>query len=159
MCVERAEDAWGRERAAFRAWAVQRIMLRRWISLGPQASLYEAERLMRLARLRQVPIVADGILLGVVTYRDLLRATVDQLVGEADPATAETVSAFMAAQPATIAPSAPLTEAAERMAAEQLGCLPVVEPSPAGPSLVGILTEADLLRVAYDPLFVVAERV
>ena len=39
------------------------------------------------------------------------------------------------------------------MAAAQLGCLPVVESSPTGPALVGVVTEADLLRVAYDPLF------
>ena len=33
----------------------------------------------------------------------------------------------------------------------QIGCLPVVEATPEGPRLVGLLTESDLLRAAYLP--------
>jgi CBS domain-containing protein len=41
-----------------------------------------------------------------------------------------------------ISPAADVTEAAERMRREKMGCLPVVE----GSRVVGMLTEIDILR-------------
>jgi CIC family chloride channel protein len=142
---------------AFRAHPVRRVMRRRWIWLEPEASLDEAERLMRLARLRQVPVVRDGILLGMVTYRQVLEASIARASAEPAAAPPPTSAGVMARAPATIAASESLADAAERMARADVGCLPVVEPTPAGSLLVGLVTEADLLRVAYDPSFA-AER-
>jgi CBS domain-containing protein len=128
-------------------------MRRRWISLSPGASLYEGERVMRLARIRQVPVVHEGTLLGLVHYRDLLAATIEWLgAGHASSRT-RTVSDVLARAPEAIGPEARLVEAVERMARAELGCLPVVEVTRAGPMLVGLVTESDLLRAAYDPLF------
>jgi CBS domain-containing protein len=48
-------------------------------------------------------------------------------------------------------PQMPLAEAAACVARSRAGCLPVVESSPKGPRLVGLVTEGDLLRAAYEP--------
>ena len=48
--------------------------------------------------------------------------------------------------------SMPVGEAAARLVRSQAGFLPIVEPGPGGPRLVGLVTESDLLRLAYDPV-------
>jgi CBS domain-containing protein len=86
------------------------------------------------------------LLLGVVSYRELLRRSLESPVAAAT----DTVADLMGSSPPTIEPSAPLALAAERIVEWHVACLPVVEPVPAGPSIVGLVTEADLLRTAYE---------
>lgn len=123
--------------------AVGGVMRRRWIAVSPAAPLLDTLQLMRLARLRHLPVVADGILRGVVSYPVVVAAA---LAGRV-----EQVGQVMAAETETAGPSMPLAEAAERIARNGIGCLPVVEATKAGPRLVGLLTESDLLRLAYAP--------
>lgn len=116
-------------------------MRRHWIAVSPLAPLRDALQVMRLARLRLLPVVADGILRGVLSYPAAVEAALAgraALVGEV-MATAETGDERM-----------PVAEAAARIARSRAGCLPVVDPGPAGPRLVGLVTESDLLRLAYD---------
>jgi len=49
---------------------------------------------------------------------------------------------------ATIAPGATLGEAAALLLGRRIGCLPVVKPDG---TLVGLVTETDLLRAAFLP--------
>ena len=51
----------------------------------------------------------------------------------------------MAEHPVTAAPETSLREAAKRMVDGKIGCLPVIEPDG---TLVGLVTETDLLRAA-----------
>jgi len=106
---------------------------------------------MRMARLRHVPVVRSGILVGVLSYRDLADAFLD--AGRTGPADsflrATPVSGLVRGAPVTIAPGESLAEAVDRMLALRLGCLPVAVPTDGGPRLVGLLTESDLLRAAY----------
>jgi CBS domain-containing protein len=46
-----------------------------------------------------------------------------------------------------------LAEAVALMADAAIGCVPIVEASDAGPRLIGLVVESDLLRAAYDPWF------
>lgn len=116
-------------------------MRRHWISLSPAARLDDALQVMRLARVRQLPIVADGILVGVVSYPGLVAA---RLAG-----IAALVQQVMAIVEETAESATTLREVAARMQRAGAGSLPVVKPTPAGPLLIGIVTEADLLRLAY----------
>jgi acetoin utilization protein AcuB len=118
------------------------VMRRRWIAVAPHATVRDTLQLMRLGRLRQLPVVADGILLGVLSYPTLVEAV---LTGRA-----ERVAQVMTPESETGEAGMPIREAAARIARSLAGCLPVVEPGPAGPRLVGLVTEADLLRLAYD---------
>jgi CBS domain-containing protein len=119
------------------------VMRRHWVVVSPLATLRETLQLMRMARLRQLLVVADGILRGTLSYRALVEAVLE--------GRATRVAEVMAAETETGEAQMPLAEAAARIARSSTGCLPVVEPGPDGPRLVGLVTEADLLRLAYAP--------
>jgi acetoin utilization protein AcuB len=125
---------------------VQQLMRQHWIELHPEATLLDAVQLMRLARIRQVPAVSDGILRGMVTYRELLEALVEQ----PDREGGSPVGPWIGDPPATAEATTSLAEAASRMARAAVGCLPVVETTERGPRLLGLVTEGDLLRAAYE---------
>lgn len=135
---------------------VRELMRRRFIELHPVDSLLEAERLMRMARVRLLPVVVDGALAGVLSHRRLLASSLG--ANGASPAVSSArwlqegrVDALMDRHPSVVTPETALREAVELLIELADGCLPVVageggEP----PSLVGILTERDLLRAAYE---------
>jgi acetoin utilization protein AcuB len=131
---------------------VAELMRRHFISLTPDDSLLEAFQLMRLARLRVLPVVREGVLVGLLTYRDLNQAMLRELLGNTAPALeAILVGSVMDAPTVTVAPGARLVDAATSLCRTALGCLPVVEPGRDGPRLLGLVTESDLLRVAFGP--------
>jgi acetoin utilization protein AcuB len=131
------------------------VMRRRFIALAPDDSLLEAERLMRIARVRSLPVVNDATLVGVLSNRDLLESSVapsrtsPEALGRFLLDTP--VAALMNADPPWVAPDEPLAVVARRLLEVGEGCLPVVDPSGAGPRLLGIVTENDLLRAAFEP--------
>ncbi|MFW5921066.1 MAG: CBS domain-containing protein [Polyangiales bacterium] len=127
--------------------AVRDLMATDIVTLEEDEDLDLAEQLMQLARIRHLPVVRDGDLVGLVTNRDLLRAQASHL---AEPS-AEQKKAMnlwvkagwiMTRDVQTVEPDAPLLEAAHMLRNHKYGCLPVVE----GGKLVGILTEDDFVR-------------
>lgn len=134
---------------------VGELMRSRYVSVSPEHTLDALADLMRFARVRHLPVVSDGILVGLLSYRDVIEAVFDRLLA----ASRDAQAAFqeLAAQQVmrrvteTAQPQERLDAAAARMLALRLGCLPVVEPTALGPKLVGLLTESDLLRAAYAP--------
>jgi acetoin utilization protein AcuB len=129
-------------------------MRRHWIAASPHASLYEAERLMRLARVRQLPVAENGILVGLLSNYEVLLALLERLIGAAEGAllhellAAMPVAAVMNPHPPVIDADARLEDAAERMIEEAVACLPVVEGDDPE-HMVGLVVESDLLRRAY----------
>ncbi len=102
-----------------------------------------AASLMEWEHIRHVPVEdADGVLVGLVSHRSLLRLVgrgIDRERGESF-----CVRDVMKRDPVTVGPETPTLRAIELMREQQVGCLPVVE---AG-RLVGIITERDLIGVA-----------
>ena len=133
---------------------VRDLMQKDVLSLHKGDFLDVAENVMNLGRIRHLPIVdADGQLIGLVTQRDLLRATVASVLGlgrnaERDWLAAIPVDHIMVAPVVTVAPDADLSEAVDLMVTRKYGCLPVVE----GGRLLGLLTETDCLRCLRDLL-------
>ncbi|HTF34419.1 MAG TPA: CBS domain-containing protein [Myxococcota bacterium] len=130
-------------------------MLRDVVTAPRGATLSDAERLMRSARLRHLVIVENGVVVGLVSHRELLDASLARLreglgAGAADALGTLTIEPLVRTE-ITIPPESSLEAAATRMLALRLGCLPVTTHSPRGPRLVGLVTEANLLRVAYLP--------
>jgi CBS-domain-containing membrane protein len=130
------------------------VMRRQFMSLAPEDSVRDAELTMRLARVRFLPVVRDGTLLGLVSYHRLVRDWLGGLLrrrsrSAADPG-GRSVDRLMTRAPKALGLESGLDEAASRLAAETLGFLPVVDCAGGSPQLVGVVTETDLLRAAYE---------
>ena len=128
------------------------LMRRHFIALSPDDSLIEAERTMRMARVRALPVLADGRLLGVADHREVLRALLRRLFARS-PSSAGAldglrVDALAISVPASVSPETPVERAVARLCALRSGCLAVVETEPEGDRMLGLLTEGDLLRAA-----------
>ena len=50
-----------------------------FVSAAPDDSLLEADRIMRLARIRHLPVVEKGVLVGLLSHRDVLAASIARL--------------------------------------------------------------------------------
>lgn len=120
-------------------------------SVGPNDSLQRVVELLRRRDIRSVPVLEDGRLIGIVTDRDVRQvAPAYPLFREEDEIRRYTenltVTAAMTADPMTIAPDAPLVDAAKVLETYRISALPVVD----GTKLVGMLTVTDLLRVFVE---------
>ena len=131
--------------------AVEQIMQREFASVRSDERLDFVDDVMALGRVRHMPVVDDGKLVGVVTQRDLLAASLSRVL-DFDRQERRTflrsvdVKEVMAGRPITVAPTATLAEAAALLLRHKIGCLPVVGP---GGEALGLVTETDLLRAAY----------
>lgn len=131
-----------------RAMKVSTIMSSRPATIRAESSLDEAMQLMDERRLRHLPVLRDGRVVGMISDRDLLEATgwLPPRVRELLEAPSGCVGDFMHARPFTVGPDAKLGEVAKRLASEHLGCVPVLRDE----ALVGVVTETDLLRACVD---------
>jgi acetoin utilization protein AcuB len=115
------------------------------VTLPPEESLMEAVQLMRLRKIRRVPIVVGDKLVGLLTEGDLKRAEPSTLSDTQEHfqqvMEGTQVSRIMIENLLTTTPDAPLLEAARTLWTNKYGALPVLE----GEKLVGILTDNDLI--------------
>lgn len=131
---------------------VRHTMTKDPFTVAPGDSCLEVLRSMRSRGFRHAPVVDKGLLVGLVSERDLLRA-LPHLVGsfegeEGRRALASPVRSVMAHAPVSCAPSDPVDVVARRMLDECLGCMTVV----ADGELQGIVTTTDALRGFTDHL-------
>ena len=113
---------------------VGELMTSKVFTLLKSDSLSDVRALMDLARIRHIP-VTDGEkhFLGLVTHRDLLECAVSHLADiKRTDVTTTTTDALLA-------------DAAQILYRNKYGCLPVLDDRKI---LVGIVTEADFLRLA-----------
>ena len=125
---------------------VRDLMTNEVATLERNDRLSTADNVMRLGRIRHMPVLDDGNLVGLVTQRDLFRGALLKALGyglNAEQTMLDTlaVKEVMATDLVTIAPNATLQEAAGIMVERKIGCLPVVD----NEKLVGILTEGDFV--------------
>ena len=111
-------------------------------------TLTVVDDLMKTGWVRHLPVIdATNRLRGVVTQRDVLKASVSSMAG-ADPAAQQRwlsqvlVRNVMTKKPITIGAEAEVSEVIDKLLAGKFGCLPVTEQG----QLVGLITETDLLR-------------
>ena len=126
---------------------VEDSMTREVVTLAPEATAKEALALCRERRIRHLPVVQGGSLVGIVSDRDLRSAT----PAFGDPARAAAleevrVSSVMSRDVVVARPKDPIEGAASAMRGARIGCLPVVE----GEELAGIVTASDVMgALAY----------
>lgn len=122
-------------------------MGRNVVTISASERMSTVEDIMTLGHVRHMPVVQGGRLVGVVSERDLLRASLSVLSehrGAERRAFLHVVeiARVMSTPPIVIGPDASVDEAALVMAEKKIGCLPVVE----GDQLIGMVTETDVLR-------------
>lgn len=123
------------------------------VTVTPTQTLREATDLLRSKHIRQLPVVEDGRLIGIITDRDIKRATPSMLSGvdqdEYDRILDGTrVAQFMTREPVTITADTPLKHAVRIFITQKVGALPIIQDA----RLVGIVTQIDALRAFYNML-------
>ncbi|MDX1664692.1 MAG: CBS domain-containing protein [Candidatus Promineifilaceae bacterium] len=129
-------------------------LVREWmtpepITATPDTTLPHAHRLLMENRIRRLPVVEKGRLVGIITRGDIRGA-------QPSDATSLTIwemnyllsqlklKSLMTPRPITVHEDATIAEAARLMLRHKVSGLPVVD---AGDTLVGIITESDIFRL------------
>ena len=123
------------------------------LTISPDATFPEAMGLLRTHKIRRLPVVEGGKLVGIVVEKDLLS-------NQPSPATSLSVhelyyllerlqmGQIMTHPVYTVGGECPLEDGARIMVEKKIGCLPVMEDS----RLVGIITETDIFKTLVELL-------
>jgi acetoin utilization protein AcuB len=121
---------------------VKDSMTREIVTLSPDETAATALALCRERRIRHLPVLSAGRLVGIVSDRDLRSST--PALGDPPRAAAlqqVLVEEVMAHEVVTALSDDPVEQAANTMRERRIGCLPVLE----GDELVGIITASDMM--------------
>ena len=129
------------------------------VTLGMTDALDLADDIMRLGRIRHLPVVLGDALVGIVSQRDLFRAAASSLLqlrrkAEQQWLASIPVVTVMTPTVVTIGPDASIRSAVELMLAHRIGCLAVVEDG----KLIGLLSETDCMRHLAHVLMIAEEK-
>jgi len=109
---------------------------------GPDLSITAAADSMLGAGIGSLGVIDDGVLIGIVTERDVLRA----VAAGADPGAA-LVKDWMTPDPDSLSPDVDTTDAADWLLATGYRHLPVTENG----KLLGVLSIKDILWALHSP--------
>lgn len=123
------------------------------VAVTPDTTVAEARNVMHDQRIRHLPVVDNGRLIGIVSDRDVgiharaLRAavgrnTVDELLDDDRP-----VEAIMSTDPHVVNVDATVDEAARVLVSRRIHALPVINDDL---ELVGIITSVDCLLASLE---------
>ena len=127
------------------------IMTKNVVKLNLSDDLTKAEILFKKHHIRHIPVVNGNVIIGMLSYTDLLRISfADAIEDEDDVDTTVynmfTVEQVMAKKLVSISPETTIKEAAQILASKEFHALPVCE----GDLLVGIITTTDLIKYLID---------
>jgi len=132
---------------------VKDIMTRELITVKSTETIREAMAKSHERRIRHLPVVDEGKLIGIVSDRDLRYACPSPYSGENGPCWQIKVKDVMQKKVITAHPLDPVEEAAKMMLENRVGCLPVLLED----ELVGIVTQGDIV-MAFAELMGVYKR-
>ena len=131
---------------------VEEFMTSELCTMSENDSVNDARKIMTERHIRHIPVTDDdNRLVGLVTQRDILAATVPQSAGceykTSDTGEADTcLSGIMNKNVSVVDKTDPLRTAALYMQSHKYGCLPVVSDG----RLVGIITDSDFIAIAIN---------
>ena len=135
---------------------VSEIMTREVVTLLEEDNLQNVALGLERFRFHHLPVVDERKVVGMLSQRDILRATVAGVDGGAAARAREArfleqtfVRDVMQTNVVTVHPEESIKSAAQRMLSHRFGALPVVDEND---NLVGIVTENDILRTVADEL-------
>ncbi len=127
------------------------------ISIKPDVPILEALKLMQRERIRRMPVIQDGKMLGIISDKDLIHAApsdatslsvweINYLVSRIH------VKDVMTTNVLSVTEDTPIEEAARIMADNKIGGLPVMsdDARPGGGGVVGLITETDLFKILLE---------
>tara|TARA_R110002073_G_scaffold55549_1_gene142132 strand:- start:605 stop:1234 length:630 start_codon:yes stop_codon:yes gene_type:complete len=126
------------------------IMTSPVVTLTPKTSIAEAHKLFESKKFRHVPVVStDGILIGMVSDRDILRY-LSNITGMADdndrqitaPSMTDPISQLMQKQVLTASMDTDVRYIAMLFVEQHIGAIPIMDEE----NLKGIITRSDILR-------------
>lgn len=123
------------------------------VTIDPQATVAEVWDLMRELEIRHVPVVDRGVLVGMVSDRDLAHLDIGRML-LSDGAEAlrrelgTPVVKLMSSDVVSVTPDAEMTEIIELLIEHRVGAVPVVRPD--SREVVGIVSYVDVLRAVQD---------
>ena len=123
---------------------VQHCMTRDPAVVSPHEPLTVAHEKMTAGSFRHLPVVHEGVLVGILTDRDLYRRGVNEQAQ---------VKVAMTQEPVTVSLVTPVERAALLMVHHRISGLPVLKDG----SLVGIITATDLLKAVAEMTAVAAD--
>jgi len=122
------------------------------VSVRPDTKIEDAARVMIINDFRRLPIVHEGVMIGVVTTSDIVNylgsgEVFEKLVtGDMHEALGVPIKVIAREAPIIVEPDLDVGEAAELMIAREVNVLPVTVDG----ALTGIITERDLLTAIVD---------
>lgn len=127
---------------------VTTIMTENVITLKRSDSLETAEKLFKKHHIRHIPVVSGNVIIGMLSYTDLLRISFADSVYDDDDHVDSivynmfTIEQVMVKKIVSVSPSNSIKEVAEILAKSEFHALPVVDKN----ILVGIVTTTDLIN-------------
>jgi CBS domain-containing protein len=134
---------------------VNDYMTSRVVTIDPETSLMEVQRVMGVERIRALPVMKEEKLVGLITRTDVLSVDPSRLVGYLNQETSLKIlnrkaEEFMTRELITVHPDLDIIEATRLMLEHKIHCLPVMSKDN---HLVGIITESDLFRLVIRLFF------
>lgn len=136
---------------------LENVVVSQWMSkpvmtVEPSTLLKTAHQIMKDCKIRRLPVVKDGRLVGIITIGDLR---------EASPSDATSLSVWelnylwdqltvehaMTRDPVTVTPDSTILDAARLMLEKKISGMPVLD---AQGHVVGILTESDIFKMLVE---------
>lgn len=126
---------------------VKDVMKTQLVTLNADSKLGFANDIMYLGRIRHLPVVKAENIVGILTQRDLYRASLTSILTNwkenKEFLDSITVVEVMTKNVVTITADSTIEEAAQIMIDKKVGCLPVVKEKN---KLIGLITETDILQ-------------
>jgi CBS domain-containing protein len=124
------------------------------VTVSKDTTLLEAHNLMGTKRIRSLPVIENGRIVGLVTRTDLMssdptRPALRDSQEASYKVLSQPVKTVMVTDVITIAPDAEITDAAKIMLERKIHCLPVVNDKK---EMMGIITESDLFLMLLQKL-------
>lgn len=134
---------------------VSEIMTSDVITLNQTNGLETAEMLFKENNIRHIPVVSGEVIIGMLSYTDLLRISfadvMDENSDDIDTVVYEmfTIDQVMAKNLVSVHPNTTIKEVAEILAKKEFHALPVIDKD----KLVGIVTTTDLINYLLDQFY------
>jgi len=120
---------------------VSDAMVRKPIVAQLSYGVIDIAKMLGMGGFRRLPVVNKGLLVGMVTPRDILRFLYDNGIADKLQSQRQPVKKVMEKRVVTIRPEQDVYEAVKIMIGQKIGGLPVIEDQ----QLAGIITERDLV--------------